>query len=184
MPEQESERESGKVTERNSGAGGAHVSDRAMPQLDALYREVVLDHYKRPRGRKKIEHPNLCTSGFNPTCGDQVMLSLEVESDRISGLEVQCQGCSISVASSSMMAELLAGKSKEEAQRLFDTFRCMMHGQNPDPEVDLGDLEALSGVAQFPVRIKCALLAWTTMAEALRKLDAPGLKEGPHTDDV
>lgn len=114
LPEQESGRESGKVTERNSGAGGAHVSDRAMPQLDALYREVVLDHYKRPRGRKKIEHPNLCTSGFNPTCGDQVMLSLEVESDRISGLEVQCQGCSISVASSSMMAELLAGKSRRK----------------------------------------------------------------------
>ncbi|MFN8548107.1 MAG: SUF system NifU family Fe-S cluster assembly protein [Candidatus Eisenbacteria bacterium] len=103
-----------------------------MPQLDALYREVVLDHYKRPRGRAKVEHPNLCTSGFNPTCGDQVMLSLDVEGGRFRGVEAQCMGCSISVASTSMMAELLQGRSRDEGQLVIDAFRGMMHGHEPD----------------------------------------------------
>lgn len=158
---------------------GPSLSDRSMPQLDALYREVVLDHYKRPRGRAKVEHPNLCTSGFNPTCGDQVMLSLDVEGGRFRGVEAQCMGCSISVASTSMMAELLKGRSRDEVQLVIDAFRGMMHGHEPDPNLDLGDLEALSGVAQFPVRIKCALLAWTTLQDALRKLDAAGEDAAP-----
>ena len=158
---------------------GPSLTDRSMPQLDALYREVVLDHYKRPRGRAKVEHPNLCTSGFNPTCGDQVMLSLEVEGDRVRGVEAQCMGCSISVASTSMMAELLQGRTREEVLLLIEAFRGMMHGHEPDPNLDVGDLEALSGVAQFPVRIKCALLAWTTLQDALRKMDAAGESTTP-----
>ncbi len=155
------------------------VSDRWMPELDSLYREVVLDHYKRPRGRAKIEHPKLCTSGFNPTCGDQIMLSLDVDQGAVKAIEAQCQGCSISVASASMMAELLQGKTREEIVLIADAVRAMMLGHELDPNVDIGDLEALSGVARFPVRVKCALLAWTTLQEALRKLDAPEVPGAP-----
>jgi len=138
-----------------------------MPQLDDLYREVVLDHYRHPRGRKKLSHADVSVEGFNPTCGDHVQVALEVENGTIREAQVECQGCSISVASGSMMAELMVGKSKEDVDRLAESFKAMMHGRDPEAGLDLGDLEALEGVRQFPVRIKCALLAWTTVQEAL-----------------
>ena len=143
------------------------LASRAMPQLDDLYREVVLDHYRNPRGRQKLDDPTIRTQGFNPTCGDQVQVALAVKDDRIEQVEVECHGCSISVASGSMMADLLKGKSREEVLRLTEGFKMMMHGREPEAGLDMGDLEALEGVRQFPVRIKCALLAWTTLQEAL-----------------
>ncbi len=143
---------------------------RALPQLDDLYREVVLDHYRKPRGRHPLAAPTACTDGFNPTCGDQVRVAFELDGKRIRDLSVESQGCSISVASGSMMAELLPGKTIEEARGVTAAFKRMMHGAPLDPGQDLGDLDALSGVARYPVRVKCALLAWTTLEESLRSI--------------
>jgi nitrogen fixation protein NifU and related proteins len=165
-------------------AGG--LASRAMPQLNDLYREVVLDHYRNPRGRKRLDHPNVNVEGFNPACGDQVHVALAIEGERIREVEVECQGCSISVASGSMMAELLVGKTRQEVVELAEGFKATMHGREIEPGVDLGDLEALQGVRQFPVRIKCALLAWTTVQEALAafsKERIPGKNESPAGDE-
>jgi nitrogen fixation protein NifU and related proteins len=152
--------------------------NRALPVLDDLYREIVLDHYRRPRGRRKLENPAVAVEGFNPTCGDQVHVALSVEGDKIKDVQVDCQGCSISVASGSMMAELLIGRTAGEIDGLTEAVKDMMHGRTPDPGLDLGDLEALEGVRKFPVRIKCALLAWTTLQEALTAF-AKKSAEGP-----
>lgn len=159
-----------KRDQQDQGAGDGRPTgpiDRGLPQLDDLYREVVLDHYKHPRGRGKLPHPNVSVEGFNPTCGDHVQVALSLEDGKITEAQVECHGCSISVASGSMMAELMLGKNKEDVDRLSQAFKDMMHGRRPEPGLDLGDLEALEGVRQFPVRIKCALLAWTTVQEAL-----------------
>jgi nitrogen fixation NifU-like protein len=156
-------------------------SDRATPPLDDLYREVVLDHYRHPRGREELHDPNVSVQGYNPTCGDQVHVALALEGDRIREAQVECQGCSISVASGSMMAELLSGKTREEVDQLAEGFKAMMHGREAEPGLDLGDLEALEGVRQFPVRIKCALLAWTTLQEALAAF-APEKEGQDHAD--
>ncbi len=150
----------------------ADRDDRAALQLDDLYREVVLDHYRRPRGRQPLSHPNCSVEGFNPSCGDQIRLALAVEGDQVKEVQVECRGCSISVASGSMMAEMVPGHDVAEVHRLIDAVKGMMQGKEPDPALDLGDVEALEGVRKFPVRVKCALLAWTTLEEAL-----PGIPE-------
>lgn len=136
--------------------------------LDEIYRDVVLDHYRSPRGRAEITSPDTKAEGQNPLCGDEVTLALKFSGDRIEAVQVLGRGCSISVASGSMLAELLPGKSREEATRILDAFKALMHGR-PAPEgLDLGDLDALEGVKKFPVRVKCALLAWTTLEDAIR----------------
>lgn len=146
--------------------------DRSLPQLDGLYREVVLDHFRRPRGQAKLAAPSVCTKGFNPTCGDQVTVGLDLADGKVRDVEVHGHGCSISVASGSMMADLIKGHSKEEIEGLVEAVKELMRGHAPAENVDLGDVEALSGVAKFPVRIKCALLAWTTLLDALKQVDA------------
>lgn len=138
-----------------------------MVQLDEIYRDVVLDHYKSPRGRAPIASPDVHVEGTNPLCGDEVTLELKFHGDRISEVGVKGRGCSISVASGSMLAEMLPGKTREEAAQILSTFKALMHGQKPADGTDLGDLDALEGVNKFPVRVKCALLAWTTLEEAL-----------------
>jgi len=143
--------------------------DRGALPLDDLYREVLLDHYRNPRGRKPIAGAGLQVEGFNPACGDQLKLAVDLEGETVRDIQVDSRGCSISVASGSMMADLVRGRSRAEVERLFEAFRGMMQGQPPDPAVDLGDLEALEGVRKFPVRVKCALLAWTTLHEALEQ---------------
>jgi nitrogen fixation protein NifU and related proteins len=146
----------------------------ALP-LDDLYREVVLDHYRHPRGRKPLTHPNCSVEGYNPSCGDQLHLALDVDGGQVKEAQVECQGCSISVASGSMMAELVAGRDVAEVRRLIEAVKGLMQGKDPDSTVDLGDLEALEGVRKFPVRVKCALLAWTTLEEALAEMETePG----------
>jgi nitrogen fixation NifU-like protein len=138
-----------------------------MVPLDEIYRDVVLDHYRSPRGRTEIASPDARGEGTNPLCGDEITLALKFDGDRIQEVAVQGRGCSISVASGSMLAELLPGKTRAEAVRILDAFKALMHG-HPAPEgLDLGDLDALEGVKKFPVRVKCALLAWTTLEEAL-----------------
>ncbi len=147
-----------------------------MTSLDELYREVILDHYRNPRHRGALGGPHVHAEGQNPSCGDEFSLDLAVEDGVVTAVAIQGQGCSISQASGSMMAEAVLGKSIEEVEELTRRFRLMMsidEGENPvDPErpgAVLGDLEALQGVRRFPVRIKCADLPWVTLAEALEK---------------
>jgi nitrogen fixation NifU-like protein len=133
-----------------------------------MYREVVLDHYRSPRGKKQLAHCDRRNEGLNPVCGDEISLCLALDGERIQDVAADCRGCSISVASASMMAELLPGKSLAETRRLIEAFKGMMHGHPAPDDLDIGDLDALEGVQKFPVRIKCALLAWTTLEDALK----------------
>ena len=138
--------------------------------LDDMYREVILDHYRSPRGRQPLEKTDITSLGHNPACGDELELDLAVDADKVSGVHVQCKGCAISTASASMLAETIKGKSLDEAVALAEKIRRMLKGEE-DVELpeDLEDLEALRGVRNFPVRIKCALLAWVTLIEGLKK---------------
>lgn len=135
--------------------------------LDALYREVILDHHRFPRGRGPVERVDASAEGINPSCGDEVQVQLQLEDGRVAGVSVDGAGCAISTASGSILAEMLNGLSLEQARALADRLMAMMRGRDPDEEIDLGDLEALAGVRQFPARIKCALLPWMAMLQAL-----------------
>lgn len=138
--------------------------------LDDLYQEIILDHYKSPRKKGLLPNPDAKAEGFNPFCGDQVVLTMEVGHDsRISQVGFEGQGCSISQASASMMSAHLEGKTIEEAAELVRTFKGIMQGEEitEEQEDELGEIAALQGVRQFPVRIKCALLGWTTLQDAI-----------------
>ena len=145
--------------------------------IEELYRDVILDHNRNPRNRGTLEHPDAHAEGINPLCGDELQLDLRLNGDRIVDVAIQGQGCSISQSSASMMSQAIKGKTLDEVGNLISTFKAMMDietdpsraGLDPDrPGALLGDLEALQGVRKFPVRIKCANLAWTTLAEALQ----------------
>ena len=144
-------------------------------ELDDLYREVILDHYRRPKNRRQIEDPDFESKGFNPFCGDEVLLQVKMDSEgRVCDASQQGQGCSISQASASIMTDLLKGKTVEETRELANSFREMMRGAEiPDSELEaMGELEALQGVRKFPVRIKCALLAWAALEDGLKEYRA------------
>jgi nitrogen fixation NifU-like protein len=159
-----------------------------MPGLEDLYREIILDHYRNPRNRGELPTPPAyAETGFNPLCGDEITLYVQLEGDRLTDVKLTGQGCSISQSSASMMSTAIKGRSVEEARATIRTFKGMMsiHEQRLDgedgpsdgpesgaPEVPLGDLEALQGVVKFPVRIKCATLSWNTLAQALDRLEA------------
>lgn len=138
-------------------------------ELDELYRDLILDHYKNPRHREKLADADVTAEGFNPVCGDEIEMELTFDVDRVGAIGVRGRGCSISQASASMMSELVEGKSLGEIAHLSDEFKAMMN--NPDAAVpeDLGDLEALQGVGKFAVRVKCATLAWHTLAEGIEQ---------------
>lgn len=153
-----------------------------MQGLEDLYREVILDHYRRPHGGPAMAQPSVEVEGFNPLCGDELLLQLEVENGTIQAVHVKPTGCSISVASASMLAQALPGRSLQEAAALKETFKAVMRGEPWPDGVDPGDLEALEGVKSFPVRIKCALLAWMTLEQGLARL-APELAEGIEADE-
>lgn len=136
--------------------------------LDDLYRDVVLDHCRNPRGREALLEQDVENQGFNPVCGDEVRLALKFDGGRVDRVHVASRGCSISTASGSMLAELLPGMTLDEVERLAETFRGLMHDEPVPPDMDIGDLDALEGVKQFPVRIKCALLAWVTLRDAIK----------------
>ncbi len=141
-----------------------------VSSLDDLYKEIILDHYRHPRNRGVVENPDVATRGHNPLCGDQLELSLRLEGDRIADVKVLGKGCSISQASASMMTERIKGRPIAEVRDLIGTFKGMLleDRELDEEEYDaLGDLEALEGVKGYPVRIKCALLAWNTLLEAL-----------------
>jgi nitrogen fixation NifU-like protein len=142
--------------------------------LEELYREVILDHYRNPRHKGSLAHPTAHAEGQNPSCGDEFALELAIEDGVIADVATRGQGCSISQASGSMMADIIVGKPIDEVRAIAAKFRRMMaieDGDNPvDPErpgAVLGDLEALQGVRKFPVRIKCADLPWATLSDAL-----------------
>src|SRR6478672_425878 len=156
-----------------------------MPGLEDLYREIILDHYRSPRNRGELPSPPATRSeGFNPLCGDEIVVYLDVADGRIADVKIGGQGCSISQSSASMMSAAVKGKSVTEARSLIRAFKALMsiHERSldgeagadgdgeavaPDPDVKLGDLEALQGVVKFPVRIKCATLSWNTLAQGL-----------------
>ena len=147
-------------------------SDKRDIDLDSLYRDTVMDHYRSPRGQKPLDRIDLVREGQNPVCGDTIKLSVKLDGQDVSDISVKCNGCAISVASASMLAELLPGKSRDEVKRLAEGFKKMMHGDPPPEGLDIGDLDALEGVKNFPVRVKCALLAWMTLIDALHAADA------------
>jgi nitrogen fixation NifU-like protein len=156
-----------------------------MPGLEDLYREIILDHYRNPRNRGELPVPPARrVEGFNPLCGDEIVVYLDVEDGKVTDVRIGGQGCSISQSSASMMSAAVKGKSVAEARQLIRAFKAMMsiHEQrldgtesepaSPDPDVKLGDLEALQGVVKFPVRIKCATLSWNTLAQGLDEAEA------------
>jgi nitrogen fixation NifU-like protein len=162
-----------------------------MPGLEDLYREIILDHYRSPRNRGELPVPPATrVEGFNPLCGDEVVLYLEVDPsiELVRDLKIGGQGCSISQASTSMMSAAVKDKPVPEARRLIRAFKALMsiHESKLEGESDgsdlsadlegvrLGDLEALQGVVKFPVRIKCATLAWNTLQQGLDELEHAG----------
>ncbi|MDH3706861.1 MAG: SUF system NifU family Fe-S cluster assembly protein [Acidimicrobiia bacterium] len=154
-----------------------------MPGLEDLYREIILDHYRNPRNRGELESPPARRAeGFNPLCGDEIVVTLTVDDDVISDVKIGGQGCSISQSSASMMSAAVLGRSLDEARQVIRSFKAMMSihehelgGEADSDEVEpggddnvpLGDLEALRGVVKFPVRIKCATLGWNTLEQAI-----------------
>jgi nitrogen fixation NifU-like protein len=162
-----------------------------MPGLEDLYREIILDHYRNPRNRGELDTPPATrTEGFNPLCGDEIVVYLDLDdAGVVEDIRIGGTGCSISQSSASMMSAAVKGKTVAEIEALTHAFKAMMSihessldadgesGEDlPDelPEgVKLGDLEALRGVVKFPVRIKCATLAWNTLAEGIGQATAP-----------
>ena len=135
--------------------------------LRDLYQEVVLDHSKKPRNFRQLEDANRSAEGFNPLCGDRIVLYLKVEDGIIQDIGFQGSGCAISKASASLMTSILKGKSEKEADELFERFRRLVtKDEAADPEA-LGKLAVFSGVREFPARVKCASLAWHTLRAAL-----------------
>ena len=162
-----------------------------MSGLEDLYREIILDHYRNPRNRGELDSPPAVRAeGFNPLCGDEIVLTFDDDGGCITDVKIAGQGCSISQSSASMMSAAVKGRSVEEARALVKAFKALMtihesrlgnEGQGdgsgtdtpvPDPDVALGDLEALQGVVRFPVRIKCATLSWNTLTNGLDEVEA------------
>lgn len=137
--------------------------------LDQLYRQVIMDHYKNPRNKGVLEDESLTINMNNPTCGDRIQLTLKVEDGKVTDARFEGEGCSISMSSASMMTQAIKGKSIEDAIKLSKIFSDMMLGKDYDDNIDLGDIEALQGVAKFPARIKCATLAWKAMEKGLNE---------------
>ncbi len=142
-----------------------------MSDLRSLYQEIILDHYKRPRHRGVAAEANREAEGYNPLCGDKVRVTLSVRDGRIEDVAFDGEGCAISTASASLMSEALAGLEVEEARQLFERFHRLLTGDAVADEEELGKLIALSGVREYPMRVKCATLAWHTLQAALDGTD-------------
>ena len=144
-----------------------------MSELSELYQQVILDHNKKPRNFRKLETPSHTAQGFNPLCGDQLTVYLNLEDDLVKEVGFEGSGCAISKAAASMMTQAVKGKSKEQAENLFKEFHSMVTGELDEEtqENSLGNLKIFAGVREFPVRVKCATLPWHTMHAALHKKD-------------
>jgi nitrogen fixation NifU-like protein len=151
------------------------MTDRSTPALQSLYQELILQHYRHPRNRGEMEEPDVEIHMNNPTCGDEITVQLRIRDERIEQICFRGHGCSISQASASMMTQQLTGASLADADTLAKRFTEMMHGSaEAAADKSLGDLRALAGVAKFPVRIKCALLAWNATEEARKRIGGNG----------
>jgi nitrogen fixation NifU-like protein len=140
------------------------------PQLRELYQEVILDHNKSPRNYKKLETANRTAEGYNPLCGDKIDIFLDIENNIVKDISFQGSGCAISKASASLMSTIIKGKTVKQAKTLFEKFHDLITGkldENTSIE-ELGKLAVLAGVKEFPIRVKCASLAWHTMLTALK----------------
>jgi nitrogen fixation protein NifU and related proteins len=136
--------------------------------FDELYQEIVMDHYRSPRNRARLDHIPQSMAHENPTCGDSIKLELTVEHGKLSGVRFDGKGCAISTASASLMTEKMKGLSVPEARDLADTFIRVMRGEEPVEVLDeMGDLAAFKGIVSFPVRVKCATLAWHALLVSL-----------------
>lgn len=146
------------------------MTDRGVGSIDALYREVILDHHRHPRNQGKLDQASGHAEGYNPLCGDRVEIDVKVNEGRVmADCRFRGEGCSICMASASMMTEELIGKPVAEVSEMIAGFRALMKGEECPLAVE-GDLESLVGVRNFPVRIKCALLPWTTLNDALKQV--------------
>lgn len=146
----------------------------ASESLDSLYQEIVLDHYKKPRNYRLLENADIHSEGFNPFCGDRVVLTATLdEQGIISEVGFNGEGCAISQSSASMMTEAIENRTIEEAKKLVAVFKEMMQGKTLDQEEEdgLGSLTILQGVREYPVRIKCALLTWSTLQDGILELE-------------
>ena len=148
--------------------------------LDDIYKEVILDHYKSPRNKRELPGATVSCTRNNPLCGDEITVFAHVEGDAVAEVTFQGAGCSISQSSASMMTEAVTGASVGDAKALAGEFRGMMAGDVEPEEDSFGDLVALKGVVQYPIRIKCAVLAWDVLQDAL---DGAGSASGaqPHS---
>jgi nitrogen fixation NifU-like protein len=148
--------------------------------LDELYKEVILDHYKNPRNKREMPDAELSCSKNNPLCGDEITVFVHEDGGKVLDVSFVGQGCSISQSSASMMTEAVVGKSRDEVDERIGAFRGMMAGEVEPEEDRFGDLVALKGVVKYPIRIKCAVLAWDVLQEALQEAgEATGAQ--PHT---
>ena len=154
------------------------IADRtiqvAMSELSELYQQVILDHNKKPRNFRKLETANHSAEGYNPLCGDHLMVYLNLDGDTVKEIAFEGSGCAISKAAASMMTQAVKGKNKEQAEHLFKEFHRMVTGEL-DEDVDgndLGNLKIFAGVREFPVRVKCATLPWHTLLAALNNQNA------------
>lgn len=143
-----------------------------MNDLDDLYQELILEHYRRPRNYGRLEDQTRSAEGFNPLCGDRLSVYLEVKDGVIEEAKFEGQGCAISTASASLLTEAVKGKTEAEAEALFRAFQDLLTKPDGDVRPELGKLEALAGVRRFPVRVKCATLAWHTLHAALARAQA------------
>lgn len=146
-----------------------------MSELRELYQEVILDHSRRPRNFRTIDAPSHEAHGTNPLCGDRLTVSLSIDGDVIQDIAFQGAGCAIATASASMMTEAVKGREVADARALFDVFHELLTGRGPTKPV--GKLAAFAGVKEFPVRVKCATLAWHTLKAALDRASTPASTE-------
>jgi len=145
------------------------------PDLDELYKDLILEHYRRPRNRHSVVDPKVVGEGYNPLCGDEIAVEAHFEGDVLADVGFAGRGCSLSQASGSMMTEAIKGKTVAEARSLIDAFTRMMTDPDFQPSDGLGDLESFVGVAKYPVRVKCVTLAWHALLDLLsRRAEAQG----------
>ncbi|MCS7081778.1 MAG: SUF system NifU family Fe-S cluster assembly protein [Bacteroidetes bacterium] len=144
-----------------------------MDALNELYSELILEHYTKPRNYGDLPEPDLVEEGYNQSCGDRIVLLLQIRDGRIQELRFRGYGCAISIASASLMSQHVKGRSLEEVQQLIEAFKAFVTGKQADLPPALGELRLLRGVGRFPMRVKCATLAWNTLKQALEHPEPP-----------
>ena len=153
-----------------------------IDQLDELYREVILDHFRDPRNVGALPNPDIQADGTNPLCGDEIAFSVRLADGKVGQIHFAGKGCAISQATASMLTEQLQGKTLPEVARIIQAMKALMQGQAPGADdVDLGDLESLAGVRKFPVRIKCAALSWNVLERGLQEYAAKTGSSAPQS---